>query len=78
LLDADELVFGLGAGISLRELSRRLPRELTLDAHGSWSRLPNRHHHVRGPRPYIIMAKGNVLAAGLTLTAAFSRGTANP
>jgi hypothetical protein len=32
-----------------------------------------RHHHVRGPQPYVIMGKGNVYSAGLTLTASFGR-----
>jgi hypothetical protein len=68
LLDADEHVLALGAGLELEPALRYLPRSLELDLHGQWSRLPNRRHEWG---EYWVMAKGNTYAAGLSLSLSF-------
>lgn len=68
LLDADEHVLALGAGLALEPAARYLPRSLELDLHGQWSRLPNRRHEWG---KYWVMAKGNTYAAGLSLSLSF-------
>ena len=71
LLDADEHVFSLGSGLAMQTSARYLPRGIALDVHGLWSRLPN-YRQQRGDR--LFMAKGNVVAAGASLTFSFARG----